>query len=200
MLRHRNKQRGSEAMRAVWVSAAVLALAAVAACNKPSANVAANTAEAAAAAANDAAAAAQSAAGQASAAATGAVSGAAGPMAVTDLPAPTAGQWTRVSSQDGAAAETSAKCFDGKPIDPTDGLPGKCASMTAERTATGGFKVAGDCPNNGVDAKLTLAGEGDFKKSFTMDAQMTMSGGPGGAISLKNHSVYTYVGPACAAK
>jgi hypothetical protein len=194
MLRRRNKQRGSEAMRAVWVSAAVLALAAAGGCNKPAANVAANTAAAAAGAANEAAATAASAAGEASAVA----SGAAGPMAVTDLPAPTAGQWTRVSSQDGAAAETSAKCFNGKPIDPTDGLPGKCATLTAERTATGGFKVAGDCPNNGVDAKLTLAGEGDFKKSFTMDAQMTMTGGPGGDVSLKNHSTYTYVGPVCA--
>ena len=180
-------------MRAVWVGAA-LAVLAVAACSKPAANVAANTAEAAASAANDAAASAVNAAGEAAAAA----SGAAGPIAVGDLPAPTAGQWTRVSSQDGAAAETSGKCFDGKPIDPTDGLPGKCATLTAERTATGGFKVAGDCPSNGVDAKLSLAGEGDFKKSFTMDAQMTMTGGPGGDLTLKNHSTYTYVGPVCA--
>ena len=174
--------------------AALLALAAVAAlaaCGKPAGDASNRVANGAAAAANDAAAAP---AGEPTAVA----SGAAGPIAIGQLPAPTAGQWTRLSSQDGGAPESSAKCFDGKPIDPTDGLPGKCASMSAERTATGGFKVAGDCPSNGVDAKLSLAAEGDFTKSFTMDAQMIISGGPGGDVTLKNHSIYTYVGPVCA--
>ena len=123
-------------------------------------------------------------------------SGPAGPIALADLPAPTAGQWTRVSSQDGGAPETGGKCLDGKPIDPTEGMF-KCPSLKAERTATGGFKVSGDCPNNGIDAKLTLSGEGDFKQSFTMDSEMVMTGGPGGAMTTKNHSVYTYAGPTC---
>ena len=121
-----------------------------------------------------------------------------GPIALSDLPAPAAGQWTRTSSQDGAAPQTDNKCFDGKPIDPNEGMPKPCAKLDAERTAGGGFTVKGDCANNGIDAKLTLAGEGDFKKSFTTDATMTMTGGPGGDLTTKNHSVYTYVGPTCA--
>jgi hypothetical protein len=125
-------------------------------------------------------------------------SGPAGPITLAQLPAPTKGNWSRASSQDGGAATTDTKCLDGKPIDPTEGLPMKCAKMDATRSATGGFVVDGDCPNNGMDAKLTLAGEGDFAKSFTTDATMVMTGGPGGAITTKNHSVWTYVGPTCA--
>jgi hypothetical protein len=173
-------------MRVALIGAALAAVA-LAGCGKPAtnaSNAAGNVAEAAPAAAAGAPAA--------------AMAGPAGPIALSELPAPAAGQWTRVSSQDGGASDTGGKCFDGKPIDPTEGLPGKCASMTAERTASGGFKVTGDCPNNGVDAKLTLAGEGDFKTKFTTDASMTMTGGPGGDVSLKNHSTYTYVGPTCA--
>ncbi len=49
--------------------------------------------------------------------------GPAGPIALAQLPAPPAGQWSRSSSQDGAAATTDGKCLDGKPIDPTDGMP-----------------------------------------------------------------------------
>jgi hypothetical protein len=188
--------REANAMRAHLIGAAAMlglaavCLASLGACAKGGGgNAAAN-----AAGGNEAAAAAPAAAAPAAASAP---AGPAGPMALTDLPAPTAGEWSRASSQDGGAVETSTKCMSGKSIDPSEGLPGKCATMTAERTATGGFKVTGDCPNNGVDAKLMMAAEGDFKKSFTMDAQMTMTGGPGGDITLKNHSVYTYVGPTC---
>jgi hypothetical protein len=170
-------------------AAAVLGLAALGACAKSGGTVASNAAGANVAATAPAAGAAKD--------ASAVAAGPAGPIALTDLPAPTAGQWSRASSQDGGAADTSTKCMSGKPIDPTEGLPGKCATMTAERTATGGFKVVGDCPNHGVDAKLAMSAEGDFKKSFTMDAAMTMTGGPGGDVSLKNHSVYTYVGPTC---
>ncbi len=177
-------------MRWVLMGVAVVAAAALAGCGKPASNATGNAADNSAAAANVAAAA-------PAAPAAAAAAGPAGPIAVSDLPAPTAGQWTRVSSQDGGAAQTDSKCFDGKPIDPNEGMPTACAKLDAERTATGGFKVSGDCPNNGVDAKLTLAGEGDFKKSFTTDATMTMTGGPGGAMTTKNHSVYTYVGPTC---
>ena len=172
-------------MRGTVIGLAVAAVALMG-CGKPAVNASAGGGAAANVAAAGPAAAAPAAAGPA------------GPIALTELPAPTAGQWTRVSSQDGGAAQTGGKCMDGKPIDPTDGMPMKCASMTAERTATGGFKVAADCPNNGVDAKLTLAGEGDFKKSFTTDSTMVMTGGPGGDMTLKNHSVFTYAGPTCA--
>jgi hypothetical protein len=126
-----------------------------------------------------------------------AAAGPAGPIALAQLPAPPAGQWSRSSSQDGAAATTDGKCLDGKPIDPTDGML-KCAKLDATRTASGGFVVVGDCPNNGIDAKLTLAGEGDFSKSFTTDSTMVMTGGPGGNLTTKNHSVWTYNGPTCA--
>jgi hypothetical protein len=127
-----------------------------------------------------------------------AAAGPAQPITLAQLPAPTAGQWSRSSSQDGAAATTDNKCMDGKPIDPMDGMPVKCAKLDATRTATGGFVVVGDCPNNGIDAKLTLAGEGDFTKSYTTDSTMVMTGGPGGDMTVKNHSVWTYVGPTCA--
>jgi hypothetical protein len=123
--------------------------------------------------------------------------GPAGPISLADLPAPTAGQWKRVSSQDGAADQTSTKCLTGKPIDPTaDGPP--CAKLTVVRTATGGFAIDGDCPNNGVSAKLHMAGEGDFKTSFTTDTTMSMSGAGGPPMTMSNHSVWTYVG-ACPA-
>jgi hypothetical protein len=171
-------------MRRVWVGLTVLALAA---CSKPAAT---NEAGGASATAN-------APAPTAAAAPAWPAAAPAGAMSLADLPAPPAGQWTRVSSQDGGAPTTDTKCLDGKAIDPTEGMPAKCASMTAERTATGGFTVSGDCPNNGIDAKLTLAGEGDFKKSFTTDATMVMTGGPGGDMTTKNHSVYTYVGPTC---
>ncbi len=165
-----------------------LALGAVmlAACSKPAAN-ATNTAAAAAPATPTAA-----------AAAPAAAAGPAGAITLAELPAPTAGAWSRVSSQDGAAAETSTKCLDGKPIDPTDGLPMKCAKWDVQRTATGGFVAVGDCPNNGMTAKLTLAGEGDFAKAFTTDSTMVMTGGPGGDMTTKNHSAWTFVGGACA--
>jgi len=177
-------------MRSVWFGVALGAVAmgavALAGCSKPADNAAAqgNAVVAVAAA-------------PVTPAAAPAASGPAGPITLAQLPAPAAGQWSRASSQDGAAATTDTKCLDGKPIDPTDGMPMKCVKMDATRTATGGFSVAGDCPNNGVDAKLTLAGEGDFGKSFTTDATMSMTGGPGGAMTTKNHSVWTYVGPTC---
>jgi len=176
-----------------FVLGLAMGAAALAGCSKSADNAAAS---AASAAATSAAAAASSAAEAASAAASVAA-GPAGPITLAQLPAPTKGLWSRASSQDGAAATTDSKCMDGGPIDPMNGMPMKCAKLDATRTATGGFKVVGDCPNNGVDAKLTLAGEGDFSKSFTTDSTMVMTGGPGGDVTLKNHSVWTYVGPTC---
>jgi hypothetical protein len=119
--------------------------------------------------------------------------GPAGPIDVADLPAPAAGQWKRASSQDGAASQTSTKCLTGKPIDPTEGGPA-CVKITATRTATGGFVIDADCPNNGVSAKLHMAGEGDFRTSFTTDTAMSMSGAGGPPMTMSNHSVWTYVG------
>ena len=167
-----------------------LALGAVAlvGCSKPADNAAAGGTNAAVA----------SSVAPAASAVAPAAAGPAGPITLAQLPAPPAGQWSRSSSQDGAAATTDSKCLDGKPIDPTDGMPVKCAKLDATRTATGGFVVVGDCPNNGIDAKLTLAGEGDFSKSFTTDSTMVMTGGPGGDMTTKNHSVWTYSGPTCA--
>lgn len=167
-------------MRGWWIGLAAGA-AVLAGCSKP---------------ADNGASAANTAAGPVAAAPV-AAGGPAGPITLAQLPAPTAGQWSRASSQDGAPASTDSKCLDGKPIDPTDGMPMKCAKMDATRTASGGFVVNGDCPNNGVDAKLTLAGEGDFSKSFTTDSTMVMTGGPGGAVTTRNHSVWTYVGATC---
>jgi hypothetical protein len=183
-------------MRAFVVGAA-LGVVMLAGCSKPADNT--NAANSAAAVSNSAATVASSAASTATAAANTAAAAAAGPIQLSQLPAPTAGQWTEVSIQDGGAPQTSGKCLSGKPIDPNEGAPMKCASMTATRTATGGFVVIADCPNNGVDAKLSLAGEGDFTKSFTTDASMTMTGGPGGGgpMTMKNHTTYTYVGPTC---
>jgi hypothetical protein len=123
--------------------------------------------------------------------------GPAGPIGLADLPAPTAGQWKRVSSQDGAAGQTSTKCLTGKPIDPTADGPA-CAKLTVVRTVTGGFTIDGDCPNNGVSAKLHIAGEGDFKTSFTTDTTVNMSGAGGPPMTMSNHTVWTYVG-ACPA-
>ncbi len=175
-------------IRANLVTLAVCA-AALVACSKPAAqSSAANVAAAPAASA---------AAPTAPAPAAPVAAGPAGPIDVADLPAPAAGLWKRASSQDGAAAQTSTKCLTGKPIDPTEGGPA-CAKLTAVRTATGGFVVDGDCPANGVSAKLHMAGEGDFKTSFTTDTTMSMSGGGGPPMSLSNHSVWTYVG-ACPA-
>ena len=164
--------------------------AALSACSKPAAQSSAANAAAAAPVASAAAPAAP-------APSAPVVAGPAGPIDVKDLPAPAAGQWKRMSSQDGAAAQTSTKCLTGKPIDPTEGGPA-CAKLTVVRTATGGFVVDGDCPANGVSAKLRLAGEGDFKTSFTTDTTMSMSGGGGPAMTLSNHSVWTYAG-ACPA-
>jgi hypothetical protein len=174
-------------MRVLFITLAAGA-ALVAGCSPKPADNGAN------AAAGNVAAAAPAAPATTPAAAPAAAAAAAGPITLADLPAPTAGQWRRVSSQDGAAADTSTKCLSGKVIDPTEGAP-PCAKITAVRTATGGFVVDGDCPNNGVSAKLHMAGEGDFKTSFTTDAQMSMTGGPGPPVSMKNHSVWTYVGP-----
>jgi|SRR5579871_6273367 len=177
-------------MRALVVGLA-LGAAALAGCSKTADNAAASSAAAAAQSA-------ASAAAESAAVASAAAAGPAGPITLAQLPAPTAGQWSRASTVEGGGVTTSGKCMDGKPIDPLDGMPVKCAKLDATRTATGGFVVVGDCPNNGVDAKLTLAGEGDFSKSFTTDSTMVMSGGPGGDVTLKNHSVWTYVGPTCA--
>jgi hypothetical protein len=158
---------------------------ALAACSKPAAqSQAANVAAAPAASAS---------APAAPASAAPMAAGPAGPIDVADLPAPAAGQWKRVSSQDGGASQTSTKCLTGKPIDPTEGGP-TCAKLTVVRTATGGFAIDGDCPNNGVSAKLHMAGEGDFKTSFTTDTTMSMSGAGGPPMTLSNHSVWTYVG------
>jgi hypothetical protein len=185
-------------MRGIVVGAA-LGIVMLAGCSKPADST--NAANTAAAVSNDAATVASSAASTASAAAnTAAVAaaGPAGPIQLSQLPAPTAGQWTEVSIQDGGPPQTSSKCLSGKPIDPNEGAPAKCASITATRTATGGFVVIADCPSNSVDAKLSLAGEGDFTKSFTTDATMTMTGGPGASpMTMKNHTAYTYVGPTC---
>ncbi len=168
----------------------MLGAVALAGCSKPADNMASASAVSAAQSAAAAAAAVASAAAPAA-------TGPAGPITLAQLPAPTAGQWSRSSSQDGAAPTTDTKCMDGKPIDPTNGLPMTCAKMDATRTATGGFVVVADCPANGVDAKLTLSGEGDFSKHYTTDAAMALSGGPGGAMTTKNHSVWTFVGPTC---
>jgi hypothetical protein len=175
-------------MRGVLAGLAIGAVM-LAACSKPAdssnaANVATNTAAATPAAAP-------------AAPATPAATAPAGPIALADLPAPTAGKWTRVSTQDGGAPSTDPKCLSGKPIDPMEGLPMKCAKMDASRTATGGFMIVAECANNGINAKLTLAGEGDFSKSFSTDATMVMTGGPGGDLTTKNHSTYTYVGGTC---
>jgi len=180
-------------MRGVLIGLAVGALA-LAGCSKPADNTAAN-------ATNTAAATPAAATPAATPAAAPAAAGPAGPITVAELPAPTAGQWSRSSSQDGAPATPGTKCMDGKPIDPTDGGAMKCPKMDATRTATGGFVVVAECtgggPGGGMTAKLSLAGEGDFIKSFTTDSTMTMTGGPGGDMTTKNHSVYTYVGPTC---
>ena len=179
-------------MRILWVGVALAAMA-LAGCSKPADNAAggANTAASSAT---------PGATPPAAVAVAPAVSGPAGPITLAQLPAPTAGQWSRASSQDGAPASTDPKCLDGKPIDPTDGIM-KCPKMDVTRTATGGFVVVAECtgggPGGGMQAKLNLAGEGDFSKRFTTDATMTMTGGPGGAMTTRNHSVYTYVGPTC---
>jgi hypothetical protein len=166
-----------------------LGVVALVGCSKPADNAAPGGTNAALATSVAPAAVAPAAAGPA---------GPAGSITLAQLPAPTAGQWSRSSSQDGGAATTDSKCFDGKPIDPMGGMPLKCAKLDATRTASGGFLVVGDCPNNGIDAKLTLAGEGDFSKSYTTDSTMVMTGGPGGDMTTKNHSVWTYNGPTCA--
>jgi hypothetical protein len=153
-------------MRGIAIGLAVLALAG---CSKP-----ADTSNAVAA---------NEAAGNGAAAAlpaAPAAPGPAGPITLAQLPSPPAGQWQRVSSQDGAAAETTTKCLSGKPIDPMEGMPMKCAKMDVARTASGGFTIVGDCPNNGMDAKLHMSGEGDFTKTFTTESTMAMTGGPGG--------------------
>jgi hypothetical protein len=117
---------------------------------------------------------------------------------VAQLPAPTAGLWTRTSTQDGKPQPPGSKCLDGKPIDPLDGMAMKCLKMDATRTASGGFVVIATCANGtGVSAKLSLAGEGDFAKSFATDASLEMSGGGRPPVRIKNHSDWTYAGPNC---
>jgi hypothetical protein len=176
-----------------------LAVAALAGCSKPADNAAANGANTAStpAAATPMAAmpmAAMPAAPSAPAAATGP----AGPITLAQLPAPTAGRWSRASIQNGKPQPAGSKCLNGKPIDPLDGMPMKCARMDVTRTASGGFVVIADCVNGvGMKAKLTLAGEGDFAKSFATDATMDMTGDPGGPVHIKNHSVWTYAAPIC---
>jgi hypothetical protein len=173
-------------MRGFTVSLAI-GLVTLAACSKPADNSAASTTNAAGTPA-------------AAAPATPAVAaGPAGPITLAQLPAPTAGQWSRTSTQDGKQEPPGSKCLDGKPIDPLDKMPMKCSKMDATRTASGGFVVIAECSGAGVGmtAKLTLAGEGDFAKSFSTDATMDMTGGPGGAVHTKNHSDWTYVGPTC---
>jgi hypothetical protein len=163
----------------------VLALAALAGCSKP----ASTPANATAPAANVAAA--------APAAATP-PAGPTTPITLAELPSPTKGLWARNASQDGAPATKNSKCMDGKPIDPLDGMPMKCAKMDVGRTAGGGFVLDAECANNGTVAKLHLAGEGDFKHSFTTDGSMSLTGGPGGGASvMRNHSEWTYAGPNC---
>ena len=140
-------------------------------------------------------------AGNASAAPAGAASAPATPAAAgtaDQLPAPTAGLWTRVSVQDVAAPETGTKCMDGKPIDLSEGGP-PCANATITRTATGGYVYDGTCGGGGQSAKLHGTFEGDFKTNFTTDITAEISGGPGGAMTTKNHSVYTFKSATCPA-
>lgn len=122
-----------------------------------------------------------------------------GPITLAELPAPKAGLWQRVSQSDSDPAQTDTKCQDGKPLDPTkDGPP--CQKINAMRTATGGFTIDGVCgAGKGVSGKMHLAGEGDFSRAYTTDTNIVLTGGPGGDMTLKNHSVWTYVG-ACPAK
>ena len=169
-------------MRGLWMGATLGALA-LAGCSKPADNAASNVAAAPVSAPASPPAAEPAASG--------------GPITLAQLPAPTAGRWSRASIQDGKPESPGSKCLDGKPIDPLDGMPMKCAKMDATRTPSGGFVVIADCSGNGVEAKLSLAGEGDFKKSFSTDATLSTSGGPGGDVSTKNHSVWTYAGPTC---
>ena len=158
------------------------AVGALAACSKPAppaSNAAANTAAAAPAAP------------VAVMPATPAASGAPG-----EMPAPKAGLWQRVSSQDGGAPDTGTKCMSGKPIDPSEGGP-PCSGVTVTRTPTGGFVYDAECGGGGMSGKLHMTGEGDFNQSFTTDSTMAMTGGPGGALTTKNHSVYTFKSASC---
>jgi hypothetical protein len=170
-----------------------LGAAALAGCSKPADNAAANATNAAAAPV----AATPATAPAAAPAAPTVAAGPAGPITLAQLPAPTAGRWARKSTQDGKPEPPGSKCLNGKPIDPLDGMPLKCSKMDATRTASGGFVVIADCAGRGMEAKLTLAGEGDFAKSFSTDATMDMTGGPGGPVHTKNHSVWTYVVQDC---
>ena len=111
------------------------------------------------------------------------------------LPSPKAGLWKRVSVQDGAAPDTSTKCLDGGPINPVEGGPA-CQNVDVGTTPQG---VSFDCSNNDMGAKLHMTFSGDYQSSFTSDAVMNMTGGPGPAMTTHNHSVWTYVG-ACPAK
>ncbi|HZZ86819.1 MAG TPA: hypothetical protein VFE13_00660 [Caulobacteraceae bacterium] len=123
------------------------------------------------------------------------------PITTAQLPAPTKGLWARSGSQDGGAPTKGSKCMDGKPIDPLDRMPMTCQKMAVGRTATGGFVVDAEC----AGAQLHLAGEGDFKKSFTTDASMTRAAPPAANAAAspptitRNHSDWTYVSPDCPA-
>ena len=66
------------------------------------------------------------------------------------------------------------------------------------RTATGGFTIDGDCPNNGMTAKLHASGEGDFNSAYRTEGSMTL-GQPGKApMTVRNRTTWKYVG-ACPA-
>jgi|HubBroStandDraft_2_1064218.scaffolds.fasta_scaffold89884_3 hypothetical protein len=175
----------------------MLGAAALAGCSKPADNSAGGAASAPSNATNTAAA---SSVVAPTVAAAPAPSGPPGPITLAELPAPKAGTWLRASVQDGKPQPGGRKCLDGKPIDPLDGMQMTCAKEQATRTASGGFVVIADCGAHGVSVKLTLAGEGDFSKSFETDATMDMKGDPGtgGDLHTKNHSVWTYAAPACA--
>jgi len=124
----------------------------------------------------------------------------AAPLAVItadQIPTPKLGLWERVSVQDADPPQTDRKCMGGKPIDPMEGGP-KCAKVDISRTATGGFVLDADCPNNGVDARLHTSAEGDFNSAYTSDSTMTLSQAGTPDVVTKNHSTWKYVG-ACAA-
>jgi len=169
----------------------VLAMSAAAAgCSKPAADAGSNTTNAGTA---------PVAAAPAAPAAAVVTPGPPGPITLAQLPAPTAGKWARVSTQNGKSEPPSSKCLNGRPIDPLDGMKMPCSKMDARRTAGGGFVVIAACANGaGIEAKLKLSGEGDFARRFSTDATLDMTGGPGGGVHIKNHSAWTYAGPSCA--
>jgi len=132
-----------------------------------------------------------------SAALAAAAGGPTTPITAAQMPAPKAGLWERVSTQDAEAPITDRKCVAGKPMDPmADGPP--CKQVEYRRTATGGVVVDAACPNNGVTAKLHMTAEGDFNSAYVTESTMTMSMAGSPDNTMKNHSTYKYVG-ACPA-